>query len=573
MQPFNKITFVFLLFILCTSCDSNKKKNDFEHTTERQEDINKAQKNIDDFFGNSNDPKLNEHKEALKKMLEPDAGIDQEKISKMIEENKSSGQNPGMKALLEKFQSGEINDKNATESISALLDNITSNGQNNGGLGDFFKEALADEIANDINASFEESMNGTDMASLFLPQPWDKTVANFNKLLNGESLDKEFTTNVPSKKRAGVVYPKEKYGVVLQISREYRPIHSIDFFEKEALFYENLDLVAIEKNINITPQLAKEIISAKEKTLYKVKRLTKSAKKAKQKFNDLNPTLLFDEDSDHTYIAKERKAIYLPLGKLSFADEVISSNHPGLKKDPNYALGEPDNFATLKNNKNVLIGAYSLGLKGQLTVKFTDNALVNVNGPDLYIFEVGATEPTRLEISKDGEQWIDVGEINGGTAQVDIADFVEDGELYYYVRLTDLDKRSGVPGADIDAIASIGSAIRLQLDSKVLFDTGKSELKAGGKEAVQELVSSIQQLSKGTIIIEGHTDDVGDNNTNKKLSLARANTVANVLKSSLPNQKFKFKTVGRGESKPLLPNTSNENRTKNRRVEILVLPK
>ena len=209
---------------------------------------------------------------------------------------------------------------------------------------------------------------------------------------------------------------------------------------------------------------------------------------------------------------------------------------------------------------------------GDLTVQFVDNALTDVNGPDLYIFEIGQIEPTDLEISKDGKKWIKVGKIDGGVAQVDIAKYVQPGELFYYVRLKDLKETSGLPGADVDAIAAIGAAMRLNLDSKVLFETGKAELKPAGIVALKKLVESISILKRGNVIVEGHTDDVGSDDSNQKLSLARARSVSAELKKLIPSSDFKWREKGHGESKPLVENDSDKNRAKNRRVEVLVMP-
>lgn len=299
--------------------------------------------------------------------------------------------------------------------------------------------------------------------------------------------------------------------------------------------------------------------------------IIKKSKVAMKKFQKLNPDLYYGEDVGHTYIGYMRKAVYLPLGKLSFADKVIKAYHPQLKtKHLEFVLGEPDGIISYEVRDDS--GIYSLGLGGDLTVQFSDNALTDVNGPDLYIFEMGAIEPTDLEISKDGKNWIYVGKIDGGVAEVDIAPFVNKGELFYYVRLKDLKTKSGEPGADVDAIAAIGSALRLNLDSQVLFDSGKSVLKPEGISAIKELVNNITVLKKGKVIVEGHTDDVGSDATNNALSLARAKSVSKALKQFIPSADFKWQEKGYGESKPLMKNDSDINRSKNRRVEILVVP-
>ncbi|MCF6348974.1 MAG: OmpA family protein [Flavobacteriaceae bacterium] len=299
--------------------------------------------------------------------------------------------------------------------------------------------------------------------------------------------------------------------------------------------------------------------------------IARKAKVAKEKFQQLNPDLYFGDEVGGTYLGHMKKAVYLPLGKLSFADKVVNANHPKLMtQNVKNTIGEPDVIQGFLAED--ITGIHSLGLGGSLSIQFIDNALTDVNGPDLYIFEIGKIEPTDLEISKDGKQWIKVGKIDGGVAQVDISQFVKQGELFYYVRLKDLKEQSALPGADIDAIAAIGAAMRLNLDSKVLFDSGKSILKPAGKEALKELAKSIQVLKRGNVIVEGHTDDVGNTASNQKLSLARAKSVSAELKKLIPNKNFKWREKGLGESKPLVENDSDTNRAKNRRVEILVLP-
>ncbi|WP_397362307.1 OmpA family protein [Olleya sp. R77988] len=303
------------------------------------------------------------------------------------------------------------------------------------------------------------------------------------------------------------------------------------------------------------------------------KKIAKLSKTAQADFKKLNPDLYFGEDVGETFFGgKVRNAVYLPLGRLSFADTVISARHPKLNvTDLNNVIGSPDMIQD--NGAMTVTGIYSLGLAGSLTVKFNDNALTDVKGPDLYIFEIGKIEPTTLEISKDGKTWIKVGKIDGGVSEVDIAEFVQPDDLFYYVRLTDLKQYSALPGADVDAIAAIGAAMRLKLDSKVLFETGKSELKPEGIDALKELAESIKVLKKGNVIVEGHTDDVGDASFNKKLSLARAKSAIVELKKLIPSSQFNWKEKGLGESKPIVENDTDDNRAKNRRVEVLVIPK
>lgn len=303
----------------------------------------------------------------------------------------------------------------------------------------------------------------------------------------------------------------------------------------------------------------------------KAKQFIDRAKGAKKEFYTANPGWYGEGgETGDTYIDSRSKFVYLPLGAISFADKVISHQlgRPA-GSHSNGAIGEPDMSTEKFDKADPKI--CNLGERGVLTLEFTDNAIADVIGPDLYVFEMGQIEPTNLEISKDGKKWINVGKIEGGTAKVDIAPFIKKGETYNYVRLTDLASYSALPGADVDAVAAIGGALRINLDSAVLFDTGKFQIKETASKELEKLVAAIKKIPKGKIIVEGHTDNVGNTQSNKTLSENRAQEVSIYLKKNLSNA-YQYETMGYGEGQPITANDIDENRQKNRRVEILVIP-
>ena len=71
--------------------------------------------------------------------------------------------------------------------------------------------------------------------------------------------------------------------------------------------------------------------------------------------------------------------------------------------------------------------------------------------------------------------------------------------------------------------------------------------------------------------VVGHIDDVGDDNYNMKLSEQRARSVRDYLVSKGLNNPNKVGTVGRGETKPIASNNTDEGRAQNRRVAVLLL--
>ncbi len=212
----------------------------------------------------------------------------------------------------------------------------------------------------------------------------------------------------------------------------------------------------------------------------------------------LLPFSLLAKNEGKVYRDARGHATRFPLGDLSFADEVVSfkEGSPAARaasaRKPEEALGPP-NYNSKKRDQNFV----TLGCGGSLTLRFTNNALVDVPGPDLYVFEVGPDiEATRLSISRDGKSWIDVGEISGGTAQVDIEKFVQPGDSFTYVRLTDLKSScaTGFPGADIDAVAAIGGALHISLKASVLFDTNESKLKPQARDELHNAAAQIRSM-------------------------------------------------------------------------------
>jgi OmpA-OmpF porin, OOP family len=274
------------------------------------------------------------------------------------------------------------------------------------------------------------------------------------------------------------------------------------------------------------------------------------------------------------------KTAVFPLGAVSFADEVVAfvEGSPAVRdrrwSDPARVLGPPDYTGSVAAERKSPT-SLTMGCGGVLTIRFTDNALVDVAGPDFYVFEIGpAIEPTLIEISPDGRRWIDAGRIGGGLAALDIAAVAEPGEAYRYVRLTDARRACGgtTPGADIDAIGAIGSALQLSLDSAVLFDSGKSDLKPAARRELEAVAAKLAEFPKARVSIDGHTDDVGTDAANQTLSDARARSVREFFAASARLKGLTFASRGFGESRPIAPNDTDAGRARNRRVEIVIVP-
>ncbi|MCA6217793.1 OmpA family protein [Ideonella sp. B7] len=102
------------------------------------------------------------------------------------------------------------------------------------------------------------------------------------------------------------------------------------------------------------------------------------------------------------------------------------------------------------------------------------------------------------------------------------------------------------------------------------FDFDKSTLKPAAKEKLDDLVSKTTGMNLEVIIAVGHTDSVGSDAYNQKLSVRRAESVKAYLVSK-GIEKTRVYTEGKGEKQPVASNKTAEGRAKNRRVEIEVV--
>ncbi len=156
-------------------------------------------------------------------------------------------------------------------------------------------------------------------------------------------------------------------------------------------------------------------------------------------------------------------------GVISFADAVVdytpdAGGSPPAAEHQNTgnALGAPD--AGGRGTEPVDDATtVSLGRGGTMTLQFIDNLLTGSGDsrPDLMVFETGEVESVRVEISRDGTTFFDVGTVGGSsnTVDIDAAGFGPQ-DRFAFVRLTDLRQGSaGVPslGADIDAVGALST--------------------------------------------------------------------------------------------------------------------
>lgn len=112
----------------------------------------------------------------------------------------------------------------------------------------------------------------------------------------------------------------------------------------------------------------------------------------------------------------------------------------------------------------------------------------------------------------------------------------------------------------------------ITLGGTVLFPTNESTLLPIARQRLDRVAAALQRLADGrALVIEGHTDDRGSADFNRRLSAARAETVrAYLVSRGVPPDLLV--AVGKGEDQPVASNESPEGRANNRRVEIVIGP-
>lgn len=111
-------------------------------------------------------------------------------------------------------------------------------------------------------------------------------------------------------------------------------------------------------------------------------------------------------------------------------------------------------------------------------------------------------------------------------------------------------------------------AVKVTFDSGILFATNKSDLNSSAKNSLVKFASVLKNNTDCDVAIYGHTDNTGTDAINQPLSVSRATSVSNYLKSCGVSSN-QIKTVeGQGSTNPVADNSTAEGRSQNRRVEV-----
>jgi chemotaxis protein MotB len=128
-------------------------------------------------------------------------------------------------------------------------------------------------------------------------------------------------------------------------------------------------------------------------------------------------------------------------------------------------------------------------------------------------------------------------------------------------------------------ISELKGKLTVNMVDAILFDSGKAEVKPEGQAVLQKVISILKDVTDKAIRTEGHTDNVPIGGmlakkypTNWELSAARAINVARYLQEQ-GIAPANLAAVAYGENKPVAENDTPEGKAKNRRIEIILVPK
>ena len=256
-------------------------------------------------------------------------------------------------------------------------------------------------------------------------------------------------------------------------------------------------------------------------------------------YEDDKVTIQRDEDGAGQYINKVT-GVTLQVDKDGAGQYIDEKNDLSIQVDKD-GTGL---YTDKKNNVTIYVN------ENDVRYVSTDIEMVN-NGDGSGTY---TDKSKNLVIENDGKGKAKI-TFNGQTTEVDAKPLEKPGKL------PKLEMVPPVPSIEANSIL-------ITLDSGVLFDVDKYDVRPKAEEVLKNLAIVLKEMDVKNFEIDGHTDSDGSDEYNQVLSEKRANSVKNFLVSQ--GVTAEITTKGYGESKPVASNDTAEGKQKNRRVEIII---
>jgi outer membrane protein OmpA-like peptidoglycan-associated protein len=270
----------------------------------------------------------------------------------------------------------------------------------------------------------------------------------------------------------------------------------------------------------------------------------------------------------------------ITVGDLVYEDAVVdsSSNYTGVR----LALGEKYAISAKVDGYDVIVDTLDLsGFESFIDTTMTLFIKRKID-PFVYISGVFVSSKDSSEVSGDTKIYLQgVEQENSAVVGSNFSLKVPlnertffDVNMHGYLAFKDTLYFDGVDRLDTNLVvvlSPIEKGVSMVIDH-IYFEKAKAVLKESSYPSLDLLVDFMRGYPEIVIEISGHTDDVGSESYNLKLSEKRAKTVGNYLvKDGIAKERVVTKGVG--FASPLVPNDTEANRAKNRRVEFLILKK
>ncbi len=144
------------------------------------------------------------------------------------------------------------------------------------------------------------------------------------------------------------------------------------------------------------------------------------------------------------------------------------------------------------------------------------------------------------------------------------------GSVGYYMDVQEAKLRQRLRGSGVK-VTRVGNQIMLDMPGHVTFSTASSNINADFYDVLNSVALVLKEYGKTTVDVIGHTDSVGSENYNQRLSEQRARSVAEYL-SGQGIMPARLLVAGMGESQPVASNSTPEGRSQNRRVTLQIVP-
>jgi len=201
-------------------------------------------------------------------------------------------------------------------------------------------------------------------------------------------------------------------------------------------------------------------------------------------------------------------------------------------------------------------GPFGPNLPSKLQViRNYENAIAKMGGQKVYsrTTDDGGWTGATFHLQKDGsEYWLGIYDLINNPV-----------DQFTFVLMTVEGMKQEITANEMFEKINSGLPITLYIN----FETGKSAIKSDSENIVEELYQMMNENPDLKILVEGHTDNVGNKYSNQSLSEKRAASLKTALVTKGISSS-KIETVGFGQDQPLADNSTDEGRAKNRRIEI-----